>query len=1730
MLVRVLPRGEYGKFVINRHLGRIESAPEPMLLYMKAQLHAYTSSAFPDPLTERTGTEEALQWLKSGICQPWSPLHSGPVRVLLKIAQLTAQHEYYPTDLKVMKTDRWDVSLTEGIQHEMFRPVVEQILSISAELQSFALVDVDFGVLPPAGDHHLHDRARLRRQVYERSCDNSTDIPKAFDCKYLSRDAPASSDQRHLQVLEIVNFLRTWPQRATTTQCLAQQLSQNILIGGFQKSCEKNSLNDCLGIDIAANWGSLVKSCREQQIPFLLMFMLAPMSYGSKTDLSLVKTLAAFAVYEELKAIELPAWVEYRDFQPSQVPQLDNLIQAIGPFKTPAPKNDSDEPKSFASAKQLRRMRDEKAAWDLKADNDCMFLAKFLLAQWPCIEPGVADIPKPLLVDIEAALGAVRVEWKRLYQNRDLCAHLSTVQSILDQHRTETDYEAPCFIASEESFGDRLRGGEIPSLRPDLLRKTIPNLHNGGTTNLKEAIKVKITDPRAGRLVESFRHPAHIRQPIKVSSSIMRSSGTNVLAPSWISAKTTLLPSTGANAELRKIVSNLANSKSLVRQRYAEDLEKSLDAFVARHASKHTKDDTSPDFVSREVSLSILSTQRRYKAIALALEKPDEDLSAECVHWLKAGQLWPAITTVTLLEQLRSTATPVQFGNSVFEALLDFGISITDAQRDLRINHATMRGDAGRYADEMANKGHLNWQPSEHPDWLLLEIEANLMIRPDQVDVALATISPASGCNSVLQMNMGQAGVMVCQPAHNLSFMLSGLQRMVDNRMPEAGPMINVQSWLRTRCRDILDESDYTLAVRTQLIYPSGSQMTVDGHPHRWQVAQDLLRLVDRHLYALAHQFPNSIEVIRRSGGGFPLLFFLRTDVEEALVKLLTSDVLRGDAGILQLQNLDGADRLAVREFLFNERPRDGTLQRIRHLCPDRPSVKQTIYLLRGILVNRILMMTLKKRWNVQYGLHPLRDPIAVPYHAKGVPSEQSEWGHPDVAILFTCLAFYYDGISIAQLTQSLEHLLKSDDPTSEYDKWTQSSARFPEHLKAWNSINVDDGQQLGEIWKALRYNITAIDYFMNNFVFPQHAKQFKVKLQSNGWDIPLFSVHETDQSTQAKPTGQRLAASSSAMTTGFSGTNDNRTMLPLTIMQDDLPGLSPTNAEVLTYLLHDRSRECHRVIGTRGARASEPDLLRELHRRGMRILIDAGAQILEMDNETLAKQWLMVDEKAAAALFFDQSNKPWIIQRSGRKTPLLASPYADDLSKCLVYLDEAHTRGTDLKFPPSARGALTLGLNQSKDHTVQAAMRLRQLGTTQSVTFFAPPEVYQSIVDLHRKPHGATVNSRDVISWLLDNTCDGIEQLQPLYYSQGIDFCRRMQAAIDNPDFVKDKHQREAYLGTIKQDEQHSLQKLYEPKRKIKGTGEFQAGPDTKIRAFVKELNKRRKAFQDTGRAVHASALQEVEQEREVAFEVETVRQVKKPHHYTALSFPGLHPEVESFAKTGRIPAGAHTFVPAIKSLSKTAIGKKFKVSDRSSRSNLYVTTEFERTVKLSFDLTSDNFLIELGIYGGRLYFEWAEYDQLCEFLGIDQSLPLLEYLDQEGSDSDSADTQSGEKHKVYVAPNGLTARPLSFVQEWLAARRRGQDFTSTPMGFIAQGKTLQDDHPFFRQVVIENQEKLFAPIQSKGDDEVDNGDYHIDVFAVDGMGANEEDDSDAHEDEIEYNDSEIGSEVEED
>lgn len=229
---------------------------------------------------------------------------------------------------------------------------------------------------------------------------------------------------------------------------------------------------------------------------------------------------------------------------------------------------------------------------------------------------------------------------------------------------------------------------------------------------------------------------------------------------------------------------------------------------------------------------------------------------------------------------------------------------------------------------------------------------------------------------------------------------------------------------------------------------------------------------------------------------------------------------------------------------------------------------------------------------------------------------------------------------------------------------------------------------------------MAVINYFLNHHVFPRHSRVFERKLVSSGWDI----------ATQVSSAGDGSVASSkesrsTSLTVGFSGTNDNRTLLPLNIQQDDLPGLAHTNAEVLTYFLQSRNRRYVPASRTDGKRLTERAFLYQLKDNGIRMLLDAGAQILEMDNKSLAQAWLEVDHEAEAAVFFGEDDRARVLYKDGKSQPLAGSPFLNNLGACVVYLDEAHTRGVDLKMPANAIAGLTLGIQQTKDHTVQGRL-----------------------------------------------------------------------------------------------------------------------------------------------------------------------------------------------------------------------------------------------------------------------------------------------------------------------------------------------------------------------------------------------------------------------------------------
>lgn len=255
--------------------------------------------------------------------------------------------------------------------------------------------------------------------------------------------------------------------------------------------------------------------------------------------------------------------------------------------------------------------------------------------------------------------------------------------------------------------------------------------------------------------------------------------------------------------------------------------------------------------------------------------------------------------------------------------------------------------------------------------------------------------------------------------------------------------------------------------------------------------------------------------------------------------------------------------------------------------------------------------------------------------------------------------------------------------------------------------------------------------------------------------------------------------------------------------------------------------------------------------------------------------------------------------------------------------------------------------------------MRLRQLATTQSVVFFAPPEVHQSILDHRsRRRTGHQLDSRDVVQWLLEQTCRGIEQLHPLYRAQGIDFCRRSAIASKFPNHIDNKKHRAAFVREIRQVDDHSLQKMYQPRRG-EATPQVLEQPSPALATFLAKL---RDQTYDSD-APSSTAFQEVEQEREVAHEVEAIRKVQKPILYEALPYRGLHEDLLLFEETGR-PKPASTAYGAVSlAVRRTQTGQRHDAAAAALfHHQLFASTEVFRTVKLG--KPDDTFLVRAPIF----------------------------------------------------------------------------------------------------------------------------------------------------------------------
>lgn len=642
----------------------------------------------------------------------------------------------------------------------------------------------------------------------------------------------------------------------------------------------------------------------------------------------------------------------------------------------------------------------------------------------------------------------------------------------------------------------------------------------------------------------------------------------------------------------------------------------------------------------------------------------------------------------------------------------------------------------------LQNSGHKKWDPYNHPDSLLIEIKSGIMIREVQEHIASEMLLPLSASNAVMQLNMGEGksttiipmvagaladgsklvrivvarsqskqmaqmliamfgglvgrriyympfsrslkfdkvavetvarilkqcmqtgGMLLVQPEHILSFRLMAPEFSIAGKEAVGRELMAVQDFFDQHSRDIVDESNENFTVQFELIYTMGTQKSIEMSPNRWFLIQQILALAKCIAFEISREMPSAIEVHTCEPRAFPRVRLLQHEASTMLVDRIARHIRDHGLEGLQLSRQSQDQRDAIFGYITSLDLDDETVRMVEGDA-SWDLLKSPLLFLRGILAGGVLAFTLsQKRWRVNYGLATRSPPtkLAVPYRAKDSPSLRSEFSHPDVVIILTSLCYYYSGLSDEDMLSAFKHLINSDQATAEYQVWIKASPGIPIAYQQLQGINLKDQLQCTtKVFPHLCKVKSVIDYFLSHIVFPKEMREFPLKLSASGWDVGKKKKH---------------------LTTGFSGTNDSKHVLPLHLQQLDLQGQKHTNALVLEYLLEPINTIKLMEPVKKGMTDADHLLATVLELDPpVQVILDVGAQILEYDNLGLAKEWLRMSTSVKeAAVFVNDSDEICVVDRKGCVDLLQTSPFASRLDACLVFLDESHTRGIDLK------------------------------------------------------------------------------------------------------------------------------------------------------------------------------------------------------------------------------------------------------------------------------------------------------------------------------------------------------------------------------------------------------------------------------------------------------------------
>lgn len=1538
-------------------LGRLLDNSDLGCKLFLAYLHALTSFCLVDPLTRKTGTEQALTILRSGAVRSFDQLSQEHIEMLAKMAVLSPGRCYYPSQLRVMQTIHWDNDISFLSQHGHFITTVKSVLKQAEQAMIFFPdTKLSFPRLQRTNENLLR-RDNIRSATFRAPGFGAEDFTIQRDRQYAARDRNSGSQIATRASAMSRLIFRDSDERqhpAPPTGSLWQKICAFQIVDGPQVPVDISSLRYnaaflkggynyimrrlpalhlCLGTCMAP---------RRQK--FLITIWLSTIACDPDVDLSALQSVAMILKSSEIAQLRAP---DRGSFRPKfgnscSASELSRLVEKhTRPLESCPEHNLTREKNERQQVYQYRRNR----AWQNARTSSVAKFVEKLVAQWPCEAPNTPDVPSTY-IKVDEAMPSIKSSFKTWDDNRLLHEYLASIEQTMS-HLVFRQIE-PIYLTVSAPQTNRSVSGYVSEYSIfQLPAPEIPEL------------------PKASYIFGQARDPStqHQRR--------------------------------GEPPLLNSVIGSLEDTavRSKYGTQYLTDLRESLAALVSRDGDGPPSITVTADARSSYLRSCTEHLYKVYGILEAAVAPPT------CPGGTRLTCQRPRVSPTFFLQQL-SRSRWHHLTEEWKACIVKYAVMLTALQRAERMTQITEPQDL---VNELSNPGHQNWDPAKHPEALLMQVESGFLIRPAQAQIAAQMQHPPDGNNAVMQLNMGEGkssvivpivaaavadgqqlarvivakpqfkqmtqmlisklgglldrrvyympisrslklddaaalrisdmlrdcmssgGILLIQPEHILSFQLMTPECYILGRQGVGKQLMSTLDFLEQNARDIVDESDENFSVRFELIYTMGTQRPIELSPDRWLVLQQVLDVVVLLAPGVVKDLPLSLDYHPGVPGSFPRIRILRPDAGTLLRQRLADHICKHGLDAFQVSRQPEAIRKAVHSYITKARLRAAEISAVEDSLFWTEVTKPPLLLLRGIIGCGVLEFVLgQKRWRVNYGLASRTPPtmLAVPYRAKDSPSLRSDFSHPDVVIVLTSLSYYYGGLSDNDLFTAMGHLMEADQSDVEYQAWVRDANGLPASFRQLQGINLKDRPLCTSVvFPAFRFAKSVVDFFLSHIVFPKQMKEFPHKLSASRWDIGK---------SKARPV------------TGFSGTNDSRCVLPTDVHHIDHPDQKHTNALVLEYILQPNNRV--ELMEPAKPHASDAEhLLATVSQLTppIQVILDVGAQILELNNIEVAKAWLKKHgANKEAAVFVDDDDELRVVDREGRVDLLRSSSFSTRLDSCLIFLDEAHTRGIDLRLPSHYRAAVTLGAGLTKDRLVQACMRMRKLGKGQTVVFCISQEIQAKIVERTAVTRSSEITVAEVILWSISETHVEIRRSMPLWAVQGERFFHQnklWQRIRQEGRTLLSKEDAEKF----QEKEAQSLEDRFRPRH-------FQSQPLHLANASDADLRRiAERCRQFDNLQFNSSTLQE-EQERELSPEIEQERQIQRvpaaepvPHR--------LHEDVWKFAIQGVLTSNSSAYMPAFEALQDSSAASDFSILQLAGTKTLLVTADFARTVKPS-------------------------------------------------------------------------------------------------------------------------------------------------------------------------------------